>query len=146
MSISPYIEKRKAYSRNCNCGRDHENKFIRGMFHYSETGETIFCVALLEHQNEKHIWLSFITGEWPGTGRDDCAVTARIYINDGQQIFAIANGDSSPFDSDDVFGCYQVTREQVLAVDGAKDWFINTYLQLFEVDSEIGSYLERTNA
>tara|TARA_Y100000034_G_scaffold130534_1_gene189227 strand:+ start:26 stop:457 length:432 start_codon:yes stop_codon:yes gene_type:complete len=141
MSFEPNIESRKEYFRDCKCGREHENKFIRGMFNYSEEGQTIFCAALLEHSDEKHIWLSFLTGEWPNTGQEDCAVTCHIFLSEKGRHFSIANGEDSPFEADDVFECYQVTREQVLAVDGAKDWFIETYLALFEHESEIGNYL-----
>ena len=146
MTDIPNIENRKEYYRECKCGRDHENKFIRGMFNYCKDGQAAFCAALLEHNNERHVWLTFITGEWPNTGEDDCAVTCHIYANDEGRVFTIKNGEESPFISDDVFDCYQVTREQVLAVDGAKQWFIDTYLGLFKVDEEIGDYLVAGNA
>ena len=48
-----------------------------------------------------------------------------------------------PFISEDIFDCYKVTREQVLAVEGAKEWFIETYLELFKTDDEIGNYLKK---
>ena len=139
------IERRKEYYRLCKCGRDHENKFIRGVFKYAEDSETIFCAALLEHHNERHVWLSFITGEWPNTEEEDCAVTCHIYTNDKGQVFLVQNGEDSPFLSTDVLDCYQVTRDQVLAVDGAKEWFIDTYLSLFKTDTEIGNYLVAVN-
>ena len=53
----------------------------------------------------------------------------------------IKDSSSSPFTSSEIFDCYPVTREQVLDQDGAKDWFIKTYLSLFEYDKEIGSYI-----
>ena len=141
MSFEPNIENRKEYFRNCKCGREHENKFIRGMFNYSEEGQTIFCAALFEHSSEKHIWLTFLTGEWPDTGQEDCAVTCHIYLSEKGRHFSIVSGEDSPFEADDIFECYQVTRDQVLAVEGAKDWFIETYLSLFKYENEIGTYL-----
>jgi hypothetical protein len=146
MANMSMIENRKEYYRKCKCGRDHENKFIRGMFKYSDEDETAFCLAMLEHQNERHIWLSFITGEWPNTNQEDCAVTCHIYTNEKGRVFTIQNGEDSPFSNDDIFDCYQVTREQVLAVNGAKEWFIDTYLSLFKTDEEIGNYLVAENA
>ena len=113
------------------------------MFHYSEEDhETIFCAALLEHQNDKHLWLSFITGGWPNIDQEDCAVTAHIYKTEKGRHFSISDGEKSPFISEDVFGSYQVSREEVLIVEGAKEWFVDTYLKLFQTDNEIGSYLD----
>ena len=146
MNFEPYIENRKEYFRKCKCGRDHENKFIRGMFHYAKDSYTGFCAALLEHQEEKHIWLSFITGEWPNANEEDCVVTCHISLSEKGWHFSIADGESSPFETVDIFECYQVSRNQVLAVNGAKEWFINTYLSLFEADPEIGNYLKVENA
>lgn len=141
MSFKSYIESRHEAYRPCNCGRDHDMKIIQGMFFYAENSSTAFCVGLIEHQNDKHVWISFVTGEWPGTDQSDCYVTAHLWLTPDDRIMKIEDSANSPFDNDEVFGCYPVTREQVMAVNGAKDWFINTYLQLFEVDSEIGSYL-----
>ena len=142
MNFIPNIENRKEYYRLCECGRDHENKFIRGFFNYSEDNTAGFCAALIEHQNVKHVWLSFITGEWPNVGYEDCAVTSDIYLSKSGRVFSIKDGTPSPFIADDIFDCYQVTRDQVLVVEGAKEWFIETYLELFNTDDEIGSYLE----
>ena len=139
--FKPVIEKRKHYFRDCKCGRSHTNKFIRGSFKYSEKGEAIFCAALLEHSDERHVWVSFITGKWPETNHNDCAVTCQVFAKDGERVFRIEDGQDSPFELSDIFDCYQVSREQVIAVDGAKDWFISTYLSLFETDEEIGLYL-----
>ena len=141
MSFVPNIEKRKELLRTCNCGRDHEIKIIRGVFYYSDTNHTIFCVGLVEHKGEKHIWVSFITGQWPNTDAPDCYVTSHIWTSANGRIMKIVDSSSSPFEAEEVFDCYPVAREQVLAVDGAKEWFINTYLALFETDPEIGNYI-----
>ena len=126
----------------CKCGRNHENKFIRGYLNYSEGREVVFCCTLLEHQNNRHIWLSLITGEWPGTGKEDCAVTAHIFMRDEERHFLISDGEAGPFEPDDIFDAYQVKREEVLAVNGAKEWFIETYLKLFSLEKEMDGYFQ----
>ncbi|MBI3777285.1 MAG: hypothetical protein HY273_17390 [Gammaproteobacteria bacterium] len=141
MEFQPYIDSRKSNHRRCNCGRDHTIKIIHGMFYYAESNHVAFCVALVEHSDEKHIWVAFITGEWPGTNAADCFVTSHIWSNTEDRIMKVEDGTTSPFEKDEIFDCYPVTREQVLAVDGAKDWFINTYLKLFEIDNEIGNFI-----
>ena len=113
------------------------------MFHYSEENKVGATVALIEHQNERHVWISFITGEWPKTGHEDCYVTSHIWSNEEGRIMRIEDSSSSPFTSDEIYDCYPVTRDQVLAQEGAKDWFIRTYLALFECDNEIQSYIEQ---
>jgi hypothetical protein len=144
MAFEPYIEDRSEHYRQCNCGIDHQIKIIQGMFYYSEKNHVGFCVALINHSEEKHVWISFITGEWPGTKEEDCFVTSHIWSNSEGRTMKIADGTSSPFDSDEVFDCYPVTRDQVMAVEGAKNWLINTYLTLFEVDQEIGNFLKNS--
>jgi len=141
MSFEPSIENRKESYRPCDCGRDHDMKIIRGIFNYAESSNVIFCVGLIEHQDDRHVWVSFITGEWPGTGQQDCFVTSHIWLTPENRIMKIKDSSSSPFNNDETFDCYPVTREQVFAQDGAKDWFIATYLSLFEHDNEIGEYL-----
>jgi len=141
MNFKPYLENRNSKYRPCNCGRDHNMKIIRGRFHYSENSHCGCCVGLIEHQGERRIWVSFITGEWPGTDQPDCYVTAEIWHSNEDRIMKIEDSSTSPFEKEEVFNCYPVTREQVLAVDGAKDWFINTYLELFSIESEIENYL-----
>lgn len=143
MAFQPYIDTRKESFRKCNCGKDHEIKIIHGMFYYAEGNEVAFCVALIEHSNERHIWVSFITGEWPETNHDDCFVTSHIWSNSKGRVMEIKDSSSSPFEEKDIFGSYPVTREQVLSQEGAKEWLINTYLSLFEVDKEIGGYIEQ---
>ena len=142
MQFTPYIKSRKEYLRNCACGVDHQIKIIRGMFHYSDSSHTAFCVALIENQNERHIWVSFITGEWPGTNKPDCFVTSHIWSDTENRVMKIENSAISPFTAEDTFDSYPVTRDQVLAQEGAKEWFIKTYLELFEIDTEIGGYIE----
>jgi hypothetical protein len=142
----PKIESVSSYLRQCNCGRNHEIEIIRGTLHYAKANETIFCAGLLEHQNEKHIWLSFITGEWPNTNQPDCCVTIHVWVSNGEQIMRIESGSSSPFNAEDIFECYPVTREQVLAVNGAKEWAVKVYLLLFELENKIGTYLQEENA
>jgi len=142
MAFEPHIKNRAEHTRICNCGKDHKVKIIRGLFHYAEERQVGFCAALLEHSNERHVWLSFITGEWPGTNQSDCYVTSDIWCDREGRIMKIEDSASSPFTPSEVFECYPVSREQVFSVDGAKDWFIKTYLQLFEADKEIGGYLE----
>jgi len=139
--FKPKIESVSSYSRQCHCGKDHEVEIIRGTLHYDVANETIFCAGLLEHKNEKHIWLSFITGEWPNTYQPDCCVTAPIWLSNGEQLMKIESGSSSPFNSEDIFECFPVTRDQVLAVNGAKDWIVKVYLLLFELENRIGAYL-----
>jgi len=141
MEFQPYIENRNVTNRICNCGDDHEIKIIRGMLHYSEDGFAGFCAGLLEDKDSKHVWLSLITGEWPGTGQSDCYITADIWTNSEGRTMKIEDSRNSPFEPSEVFDSFPVSREQVIAVEGAKEWFIDTYLKLFEVDKEIGGYL-----
>ena len=141
MSFAPYIENRKEHNRPCNCGRDHDMKIVRGIFNYAEGSNTIFCVGLIEHQNDRHVWISFITGEWPGTNKADCFVTSHVWLTPENRIMKIVDSSSSPFEKEEVFNCYPVTRDQVLAQRGAKEWFIKTYQALFECDSEISNYI-----
>ena len=142
MEFEPYIETRKESFRKCNCGEDHKIKIIHGMLHYSEENHVAFAVALIEHKKERHLWVSFITGEWPGTNHEDCYVTSHVWANPEGRVMEIKDSTSSPFEEKDVFESYPVTREQVLTQEGAKEWFINTYLLLFEIDNEIGGYIE----
>ncbi len=142
MKFKQYIKNRKESFRQCNCGEDHLIRIIQGMFHYAEDNNVAFCVALIDHQNEKHVWVSFITGEWPNTNHKDCYVSSHIWSNEEDRIMKIKDSSSSPFKSEDVFDCFPVSREQVLAVDGAKEWFITTYLDLFAIDKEIGGFIE----
>lgn len=141
MTFKPYIESRKETFRPCNCGREHDMKIIRGIFHYAGESSTAFCVGLIEHYEEKHVWVSFMTGEWPGTDQSDCYVTAHVWLTPDNRIMRVEDSSISPFENKEVFDSYPVSREQVMAVDGAKDWIINTYLQLFDIDEEIGGYL-----
>jgi len=143
MEFRPYIENRNETLRKCNCGEDHQIKIISGMFHYSEENHVGAKIALIEHNNEKHIWISFITGEWPNTGHEDCYVTSHIWSDDEGRIMRIEDSSSSPFTNNEIYDCYPVTREQVLAQEGAKDWFIKTYLALFEGDEEVQRYIEQ---
>jgi hypothetical protein len=142
MTVVPRIESRSERSRPCNCGRDHPVTIIRGMFHYAGDHHAGFCAGLLEHRGSRHVWLSFITGEWPGTDHPDCYVTCDIWANEEGRIMRIEDGTASPFEPGEVFDAYPVTREQVLAVEGAPEWFIDTYLKLFDADSAIGGFLD----
>lgn len=109
MSFEPYIESRKESYRPCSCGRGHEMKIIHGAFHYTEGLNTVFCVGLIEHQDDRHIWLSFITGEWPGTYEADCFVTSHVWRTPDKQIMKIKDSSLSPFKNSETFDCYQVT-------------------------------------
>lgn len=142
MTFKPNIEKRKEHSSPCSCGRDHDMKIIRGIFNYAEGSNTVFCAALIEHHRERHVWISFITGEWPGTNQEACYVTSHVWQTPDDQIMRIEDSSNSPFDAEDVFDCYPVSRDQVMVQSGAKEWFINTYLALFECDPEVGNYLD----
>ncbi len=115
------------------------------MFHYTDDNHVAFCAGLLEHSGDKHVWLSFITGEWPETNHPSCYVTSDIWVTDDGRVMRIEDSISSPFEASEVFESYPVTREQVLAVKGAQEWFIKTYLKLFDADGVIGGFLENTS-
>ena len=143
MVFQSFIENRSETSRKCNCSEDHEIKIINGIFHYSGENHVCAAIALIEHFGQKHIWVSPITGEWPGTGHEDCYVTSHIWTSDSEKMMHIEDSLASPFTSSEIFDFYPVTREQVLAQEGAKEWFIDTYLALFESDKEIGGFLDQ---
>ena len=142
MNFIPYLEKVSKKSRPCTCGENHDLIIIQGALHYAEAAETIFVAGLAEHNGEKHIWLSFITGEWPNTNQADCYVTCHVWKNFDQQIMQIENATEAPFLPAEVFNCYPVSREQVFSVEGAKEWYIKVYLLLFELNQEIGTYIK----
>jgi len=141
MEFTPYLENRRESSRLCQCGCQHALKLIQGVFHYAEGAHSVFSVALIEHHGQRHLWVSLITGEWPGTGAENCYVSAHVWLDGENRHMRIEDSSDAPFMASEVFEAYPATRDQVMAVEGAKDWFVYTYQALLSADPEMGGYV-----
>ncbi len=136
-----YIEDRDVFYRDCDCGENHEVKFITGVLCKENGGETDFSVALINHQDSKHIWLSFILQSCKGICESLCSFTSHIYIAEDGVAYSIQNASKSPFQPEDIFEAYDVSRDEVLKEDGLKESLIDEYQLLFKTDKEIGLFL-----
>lgn len=137
----PEVIEREEFFEKCDCGEDHENKFIEGLLLVDDNNKFEFTAALLNHDEDKHVWMCIFLNGCKEITDSACYVTAHIFMNDSGVCFSIQDGDRSPFSKlyeDDI---YRVSREEAISVDGLKDAFVFWYQSLFKADTEIGSYL-----
>ena len=140
------IESRSTKTRKCNCGLGHTTEIITGIYHYTDKNYVGYIASLTEHDGEMHLWLGFIIGEWEGVKNPSCCILIHLYIVEDNLHMDIGKGDYSPFSNDEMFDSQVITRDQVLAQPGAKEWLIETYKSLLGADIKLWEYLTNENA
>ena len=140
------IESRSTKTRKCKCGLGHNTEIIYGIFHYAEENYVGYTASLTEHDGEKHLWVGFITGAWEGVENPSCCILIHLYIVEDNLQMDIGHGDYMPFTNEEIFDSEVITRDQVLAQPGAKEWLIETYQSLLSADIKLWEYLTNENA
>ncbi|UJF20747.1 hypothetical protein [Shewanella sp. OMA3-2] len=109
------IESRSSRVRKCKCTSDHDAEIINGMLYYGDDSFVGYTACLVEHDESRHVWIGFITGQWEGVDSEDCCVLVHLYIVGDNIQMDIGRGDLDPFDPDEIFDSYILARDQVLA-------------------------------
>lgn len=91
------IQEREEFFVKCDCSEDHENKFVEGVFENEDKDQVEFSVALINHDEDRHIWLAIFLGGCKEITNSHCYLTAHIYIKDSNVCFSIQDADRSPF-------------------------------------------------
>lgn len=137
----PSITEREEFWFPCDCGEEHSNKFIEGLFETENDNSREFTVALLNHNEEKHIWLAVFMNGCQGITESPCFLSAHIYLNEGTLCFSIQDAEKSPFTNVYEDNLYRISREEILAAEGLKDAIATFYQDISKVDMEIGLFL-----
>ena len=90
-----------------------------------------------------NMWLMLHTGPWEGY-KKDCAVIIHSVV-DGEGITSfIKNHSDSPWKEVSIKELHFLTRDEVLAQEGAKYWVFETYEHFSEGVEEVDSFLRKS--
>ena len=114
----------------CPCGTGHEFQVFWGSLRYSPDYEVKFVAAHLEHSDSgPHVWFLLGSGPWVQGDDRNCWVTMHLYLDDQENVITrIEDPEESPLWSSRNLEYRYLTREEVLAQNGAKEWAIGRRL------------------
>lgn len=108
----------------CPCGCAKEFPRHTGILHYAEGAHAVYRASLmLEIEADPHLWVLFGTGPWFANDLRGCWLALHSWqSSDGTLSTRIENPENSPFRKDDAFGERLLTKDEVIAQQGAADW------------------------
>ena len=134
------LQKEDKWACPCGCGR----LFPRhtGMIHYSESGEAVYRAHLLEEvKGEPHLWLLLGTGSWLEGESSGSWITVHSWTGDGQITARVEDPEKSPFTTKDAFEERLLTRDEVFAQPGGKEWVFHCHDLIVENHPEVARFL-----
>jgi hypothetical protein len=139
------IEDVLADTMQCHCGCGQEFPVFFGRLRYSDDYELVFVAAHLVHGNSgPHVWFTLGSGPWFDDDNRNCWVTMHIYVDDDDNVVTrIEDPEESPFWPSRNQEYRYLSREEVLALDGAKDWAIGRRLHFVNHHSATSQFLRQ---
>ncbi len=132
----------KADQWQCPCGCERSFPRHSGMLHYSASGQAVYRAHLLEETiGEPHLWLLLGTGSWLEDEPLGSWITVHSWTGNGQATARIEDPEKSPFTCEDSFEERLLTREEVLAQPGGKEWVFRCYDLIVENHPEVSRFL-----
>lgn len=140
---SPLFTNQKADQWQCPCGCERSFPRHTGMLHYSESGEAVYRAHLLEEaKGEPHLWLLLGTGSWLEDEPLGSWIAVHSWIGNGQITARVEDPEKSPFTSGDVFEERLLTRDEVFAQPGGREWVFLCHDLIVENHPEVSRFLE----
>ena len=127
------IERLIEIPRLCPCGCGNTFPVYSGRLKYGDENSVSFSVALMLHCPEgATAWMHLCSGSWFADDDRDCWITMQLCADSNEVVTTIKDPQSSPLwptrDSSERY----LTRAEVLAQCGGKDWAINRRLDIEE--------------
>ena len=115
-----------------------------GTLRYSGDYEVVFVAAHLVHGDSgPHVWFMLGSGPWFEDARN-CWVTMHLYIDDDDNVVTrIEDPEESPLWPSRNREFRYLSREEVLAKDGAKEWAIGRRLDFENHHSPTEQFLRQ---
>lgn len=123
------IETIDLETRICPCGCNQEVPVYVGKLRYGSDNFTEFAVTHMEHcSSGPHVWLVLGTGPWFADDDRNCWLTLHLH-SDGENIATrISDPEDSPFWRWNTDDDRYLTRNEVFAQNGGKEWAIDRRL------------------
>ena len=117
-------------TRQCLCGCGQVFPVFWGNLRYNTDYEVKFVAAHLVHRDSgPHVWFLLGSGPWFQGDDRNCWVTMHLYVDDdGNVVTRIEDPEESPLWPSRNQAYRYLSREEVLAQDGAKEWAIGRRL------------------
>ena len=134
--------------RLCPCGCGQQFPVFTGNLDYGSDKFVVFQAAHLSHKDSgPHVWLQFRNGPWSESDTRDSWTTLHLWMEDGRVLTSIRDPDESPFWHTRSTKFRYLTREEVLAKGGAKEWAIARRLEFVKQHQATSDFLdERSGA
>ena len=113
----------KSTKHDCPCGCGNGIDILEGRYEYQTGSNAIFRSALFPcKRGEPHVWTQLGTGPWIEGDARDCWITLHTWADSENLSTNIAEHSESPFKV--LFETKErtLTREEVFAQPGGKEW------------------------
>lgn len=138
------IEPIELEMRVCPCGCEQPVPVYIGTLHYGEENFVNFTVTHMEQcSSGPHVWLMLGSGSWFADDDRNCWVTLHLYSDKENIITRVSDPKDSPFWRWKVDDDRYLSRDEVLAQDGGKEWAIERRLDFEEHHSATAQFLHR---
>ena len=140
IGLNRMIEVSGRTTKQCPCGCGKEVPQIEGTVRDGDSFAD-FAAYLMSEDGMSNLWLMFHTGPWPGCERD-CAIFVHSQTRPEGLHAYILNAEASPFGPEEIDNLHLMTREQVLAQEGGKEWLFTAHDEVVCGIHEISVFLE----
>jgi hypothetical protein len=132
-------------TQQCPCGCGQVFPVFFGSLRYNPDYELKFVAAHLVHcDSDPHVWFLLGSGPWFQGDDRNCWVTMHLYVDDdGNVVTRIEDPEESPLWPSRNQAYRYLSREEVLAQNGAKEWAIGRRLDFENHHSPTGQFLRQ---
>jgi hypothetical protein len=136
------LKRLKAETLTCTCGCGNVFPLYSGLLSYGSGNEVAFRAAHLSHQDSgPHLWLLLGSGPWFQDDARGCWLTLHSWIASEGVVAKVEEPVRSPFTARHAFEERRLSREEVLAQDGALEWAIERREELLQLHPESSRFL-----
>jgi hypothetical protein len=94
-----------------------------------------------ETKGDPHLWLLLGTGSWIDGEAMGSWITVHSWIGDGQIIARVEDPEGSPFKDADAFDERFLTRSEVFAQPGGKEWVFRCHDLIVQNHQSVSRFL-----
>ncbi len=139
MSLEGVTEKQ----HECPCGCGNSFPIYSGRLNYGQEQSIRFSVAHMLHCSKgATAWLHLCSGSWFADDDRNCWVTMQLWADKNEVATTIKDPQESPLWLARAASDRYLTREEVLAQQGGKNWAIDRRLEIEEQHAETRQYLQ----
>jgi len=134
------IQTETQKSVDCPCGCERKVSKLSGQIKM-DNSVPYYSAFLMNDGNGPNLWVMLHTGSWEPY-KEDCAIIIQsIKEKEGLRSY-LSDQNESPWKNQDIEGLHFLSRDEVLAQKGGKEWVFEIHDYFVENQNEVAKFVQ----